>query len=75
MSAVLAKKYTNPSSDIITVVSGLDHIDTVFTEFVGALDWIMRNGKTSEHVGIQRWALLTTRQWKFEAELSRWPWL
>ncbi|KAK0614397.1 hypothetical protein B0T14DRAFT_606696 [Immersiella caudata] len=44
--AVLAKKYTNPSSDIIEVLAGLDHVDTVFTEFVGALDTIIRNGRT-----------------------------
>ncbi|KAI2642119.1 hypothetical protein GGS21DRAFT_501216 [Xylaria nigripes] len=47
-SAVLPKKYTNPSSDIIAVLVGLDHVDTVFTDFVGALDSIIRNGKTLE---------------------------
>ncbi|KAI1434953.1 hypothetical protein GGR50DRAFT_356600 [Xylaria sp. CBS 124048] len=47
-SAVLTKKYTNPSSDIIAVLAGLDHVDTVFTDFVGALDGIIRNGKTLE---------------------------
>lgn len=46
LSAVLAKKYMNPSSDIITVLAGLDHIDTVFTEFAGSLDWILRNGRS-----------------------------
>lgn len=46
--AVLSKKYTNPSSDIIEVLSGLDHIDTAFTEFVGALDAIIRNGRSCE---------------------------
>lgn len=45
-SAVLPKKYTNPSSDIIAVLAGLDHVDTVFTDFVGALDSIIRNGTT-----------------------------
>lgn len=48
LSSVLAKKYTNPSSDIITVLAGLDHIDAVFTDFVGSLDYIIRNGQTSE---------------------------
>ncbi|KAI0799535.1 hypothetical protein GGR55DRAFT_683882 [Xylaria sp. FL0064] len=47
-SAVLPKKYTNPSSDIIAVLAGLDHVDTVFTDFVGALDSIIRNGNTLE---------------------------
>lgn len=47
LSAVLSKKYTNPSSDIITVLAGLDHVDAVFTDFVGSLDHIVRNSKTS----------------------------
>ena len=45
-ATVLPKKYTNPSSDIIAVLAGLDHVDQVFTDFVGALDGIIRNGKT-----------------------------
>ncbi|KAI0006440.1 DUF1741-domain-containing protein [Xylariaceae sp. FL0662B] len=45
-AAVLPKKYTNPSSDIISVLAGLDQVDTVFADFVGALDAIIRNGKT-----------------------------
>ncbi|KAI1341704.1 DUF1741-domain-containing protein [Xylariaceae sp. FL0016] len=47
-SAILPKKYTNPSSDIIAVLAGLDQVDIVFTDFVGALDGIIRNGKTLE---------------------------
>jgi hypothetical protein len=27
------------------VLAGLDYIDTVFTDFIGALDAIIRNGK------------------------------
>ncbi|KAK8086808.1 hypothetical protein PG994_001782 [Apiospora phragmitis] len=42
--AVLPKKYTNPSSDIIAILAGLDHVDTAFMEFVGALDSIIRTG-------------------------------
>lgn len=42
--SVLGKKYTNPSSDIIEVLAGLDSVDTVFGEFVGALDGIVRGG-------------------------------
>jgi hypothetical protein len=45
MLAVLAKKYTNPSSDIIDLLAGLDHIDSVFTEFVSALEPLIRNGR------------------------------
>lgn len=44
--AVLAKKYTNPSSDIIEVLAGLDAIDTIFADFVGALDATIRNGRS-----------------------------
>ncbi|KAK4185032.1 hypothetical protein QBC35DRAFT_504612 [Podospora australis] len=45
MVSVLGKKYTNPSSDIIDVLAGLDQIDTVFTEFVGALEGLIRGGR------------------------------
>lgn len=45
-SAVLPKKYTNPSSDIIAVLAGLDHVDQIFTDFVAALDAIIRNADT-----------------------------
>lgn len=44
LSCVLSKKYPHPSSDVIAVLSGLDYIDTIFTDFVGTLDGIIRNG-------------------------------
>ncbi|KAI0025897.1 DUF1741-domain-containing protein [Xylariomycetidae sp. FL0641] len=47
-STALPKKYTNPSSDIIAILAGLDQIDAVFTDFVGALDGIIRTGHTLE---------------------------
>ena len=47
MISILAKKYTNPSSDIIEVLAGLDHVDTLLTEFVGALESLIRNGRNS----------------------------
>jgi hypothetical protein len=46
LSSVLSKKYSHSSSAIITVLAGLDHIDSVFTDFVGTLDGIIRNGKS-----------------------------
>ncbi|KAL2259292.1 hypothetical protein VTK26DRAFT_7095 [Humicola hyalothermophila] len=49
MVSILAKKYTNPSSDIIELLAGLDHIDTVFTEFVGALEALIRSGRGNAH--------------------------
>ncbi|KAK9772259.1 hypothetical protein AB5N19_00614 [Seiridium cardinale] len=45
-AAVLPKKYTNPSSDIIGILAGLDHVDQIFSDFVAALDAIIRNGET-----------------------------
>lgn len=48
LSCVMSKKYPHPSSDIIAVLAGLDYIDTIFADFVGALDGIIRNGKSLE---------------------------
>ncbi|KPM41206.1 hypothetical protein AK830_g5334 [Neonectria ditissima] len=48
LSCLLSKKYPQPSSDIMVVLAGLDHIDTLFTEFVSALDSIIRNGQSLE---------------------------
>ncbi|KAL0260455.1 hypothetical protein SLS55_004142 [Diplodia seriata] len=45
LSAVLSKKYTNPSSDILSVLAGLDDADAVLTELVAALDNIIRSGR------------------------------
>lgn len=41
LAAVLAKKYTNPSTDIIEVLAGLENIDRVMTELVNALDTVV----------------------------------
>ncbi|PGG98625.1 hypothetical protein GX51_06710 [Blastomyces parvus] len=48
LGGVLTKKYTNPSSDIITVLAGIDEVDHVIADFVAALDGIIRNGATFE---------------------------
>ncbi|KAF2405010.1 DUF1741-domain-containing protein [Trichodelitschia bisporula] len=48
LGSVLNKKYTNPSSDIISVLTGLHDADAVFSDFVGALDTAIRNGRTTE---------------------------
>ncbi|KAL5385989.1 hypothetical protein DPSP01_004425 [Paraphaeosphaeria sporulosa] len=45
LDAALSKKYTNPSSDIISVLAGLHDADAVMAEFVGALDMVIRNGR------------------------------
>ncbi|KAK6360266.1 hypothetical protein TWF730_006414 [Orbilia blumenaviensis] len=48
LSQVLSKRYTNLSSDVIAILAGLDHIDAVFTDFVGVLDVNIRSGRTAE---------------------------
>ena len=45
---VLGKKFTNPSSDIIEVLAGLDNVDAVFTELVTTLDQAIKEGRTSK---------------------------
>ncbi|THC94396.1 hypothetical protein EYZ11_006125 [Aspergillus tanneri] len=48
LACVLRKKYTNPSSDLITVLAGLDDVDHVISNFVTVLDGIVRNGSSFE---------------------------
>ena len=44
-SIVLTKKYTNPSSDIIEVLSGLDNVDAAFQDLVATLETAIKNGR------------------------------
>ncbi|QQK45750.1 UPF0588 membrane protein [Penicillium digitatum] len=46
LTSILSKKYTNPSSDVITVLAGLDEVDHVISEFVDVLDRIIRNSSS-----------------------------
>ncbi|PWY87279.1 DUF1741-domain-containing protein [Aspergillus sclerotioniger CBS 115572] len=46
LACVLKKKYTNPSSDVITVLAGLDDVDHVISNFVAVLDGIIRNSSS-----------------------------
>lgn len=48
LTSILSKRYTNPSSDVITVLAGLDEVDQVISEFVAVLDGIVRNGSSRE---------------------------
>ena len=50
LSVVLAKKYTNPSADIITVIGGLEKADSVIVEFVTVIERSIRIGRTSEYL-------------------------
>ncbi|KAK5011047.1 hypothetical protein LTR28_006089 [Elasticomyces elasticus] len=44
LNAVLAKRYANPSSDVIEILAGLDN-DTVLLDLVGVLDAAIKNGR------------------------------
>ncbi|KAI4101639.1 MAG: hypothetical protein L6R37_004872 [Teloschistes peruensis] len=44
LGVVLAKRYTNPSSEIITVLAGLDEVDVVFLDFANAIENVVRSG-------------------------------
>ncbi|OKL60019.1 hypothetical protein UA08_04770 [Talaromyces atroroseus] len=57
LGSILVKKYTNPSSDIITALAGLDEVDQVFTDFVVMLDKTIRGGK---HLDLRIKAIRTT---------------
>jgi hypothetical protein len=46
LDAALGKKYTNPSSDTLAVLCGIDDADSVFSDFVATLDAIIRNGRS-----------------------------
>lgn len=46
LGAVLLKRYTNPSADIISVLAGLDHVDAVFLDFANALDGVVKSGRS-----------------------------
>ncbi|KAL8802772.1 MAG: hypothetical protein Q9182_003607 [Xanthomendoza sp. 2 TL-2023] len=44
LDIVLGKRYTNPSSEIITLLAGLDEVDTIFLDFANAIDTVTRSG-------------------------------
>ncbi|KAL9081467.1 MAG: hypothetical protein Q9157_000025 [Trypethelium eluteriae] len=46
LGSVLTKKYTNPSSDTIAIIAGLDDVDSVFADFVATLDGVIRSGRS-----------------------------
>ena len=58
---MLSKKYTNPSSDIITVLTGLDQVDGIFQDFANAIEGIIRNGRSRESP-VATWHLTLTER-------------
>ncbi|KAF2762195.1 DUF1741-domain-containing protein [Pseudovirgaria hyperparasitica] len=65
LGAVLSKRYTNPSSDIISVLAGLNDADKVLMEFVGVLESIIRNGRSMEvrQKAVQTALAMTSGAW------------
>ena len=48
LSAVFTKRYTNPSTDVIEVLGGLDSIDKLVSDLVNGLEAIIRQSAKSE---------------------------
>ena len=46
LESILGKKYASPSADIISVLAGLEGVDSAFTNFVATLDWVIRDGRS-----------------------------
>lgn len=44
LGGVLTKKYTNPSSDVIAVLAGLDEVDKRVSDLVNGIEDLIRNG-------------------------------
>jgi hypothetical protein len=59
LAAVLSKKYTNPSSDIITILAGLHDADAVLSDLVGTIDGVIKNGRSSTTIPLISRILLT----------------
>ncbi|KAF2190564.1 DUF1741-domain-containing protein [Zopfia rhizophila CBS 207.26] len=57
LDTALSKKYTNPSSDIISILAGLHDADAVMSDFVATLDTVIRNGRS---LGVRMKAVRTT---------------
>ncbi|KAL8980932.1 MAG: hypothetical protein Q9177_005735, partial [Variospora cf. flavescens] len=50
LNTVLAKRYTNPSSEIITVLAGLDEVDDIFLDFANAIENYIQDLDTPSHI-------------------------
>lgn len=76
LTSVLSKKYTNPSSDVITVLAGLDEVDRVISEFVAVLDGIIRTGSSRElpiFIAHKNTGSTYSCQSNYVAKLFEWP--
>lgn len=53
LGGALGKRYTNFSSDIISVLTGLDNVDQVFTDFIASLDACIRSGQKGKLLALK----------------------
>ena len=73
LAGVLSKRYTNPSSDIIMVLAGLETVDSVFTDFANALETAIRNGKSRMLSISFEFRVLNLSERKFDGRLLTLP--
>lgn len=52
LGGVLSKKYTNPSSDVIAILAGLDQVDKLVSDLVSGIDDLLRSGSDSESIRV-----------------------
>lgn len=57
LSTVLSKRYTNPSTDVIEILAGLDNVDKLMSDFVQGLEAII---KQSTSASLRRKAIDTS---------------
>ena len=43
---MLSKRYLSPGSDVITILAGLDEVDSVFVEFAEVIERTIRDGRS-----------------------------
>jgi hypothetical protein len=70
LDAALTKKYTNPSSDIISVLAGLHDADAVMTDFIATLDTVIRNGRSSTYKRSGHGECADRWQYHYDSRLS-----
>ncbi|PNS20990.1 hypothetical protein CAC42_3327 [Sphaceloma murrayae] len=69
LSKILSKRYQSPSSDIIEVLAGLDYVDAVFNDLVGALDKAIMQGRTTHIQSLAVQVALTMSSGAFHTSL------
>lgn len=47
---VLSKRYTHPSSDVITILASLDDVDKLMSDLVNGVDDLVRHGSNCESI-------------------------